>query len=342
MLTITKIQELEMTQVCRSLIDNSLPAEQLRPEVMQLKSLLLSFAKFKDKPELGIAENETITTSGLAISPSNAALCLEDFIRTITFIRGMHEAIDDRLKWQAHPVEVMYVGCGPLAPLVIPLMYIFAEKPVHFTLIDIHEESVSSVKSILKAFNLMDKVKDVMCLDVMTFQPRNTYHADLILTEVMQAALKSEPQVAVSCYLQQQFPDAKIIPEAVQIDLKWINPKYEFDPEILDKSQHRAGSTEIFILNKKKINDWSNEFNHQELPPSFPAGRVEITHAMNIDHQPMLFTRITVYKNHQIIEYQSGLTHPTHAEISGDIKTGQHIQFSYRLGDAPRLIGSVV
>lgn len=342
MSTLSKNERMRFKAICFSLVNESIPINQLQLEVTQLKSLLLSVSILNNRPNTGIAESETSTANGLAISPSHAALCLDDYIRTITFIQGMYHAINDLFKPQKHPIEVLYVGCGPFAALVLPLLEVMADQPVHFTLIDIHQESVTAVKNTLDSLQLNHKVRDVLCQDVMKYKPAEGYHADLILTEVMQAALRKEPQVAVSCYMKQLFPKAKLIPEVIHVNLKWIDPAYEFNPDCLDKSTHTKDSDRLFTLDESKLYHWPLECTSLSSDQSLPANCVEIPKNLNHNAHPMFFTHIGVYKHHQIKPHQSGLTSPISAVITGQIKAGQQIQFQYHLGSNPGLIGAVI
>ena len=342
MATAANTPALDFADICEKIIDERIPINQLYPEIMHLKSLVLAVTQIELQPTLGSAEGETQTAHGLAISPSNAALCLDDYVRTICFIRGLYAAINDLLDEASPDIEVLYVGCGPFAILVLPLLKLLAKKPVYFTLIDIHPESVASVNSILKAWKLTPKIRFVLNQDALTYKPPNNYQADIIITEVMQAALKKEPQVAVSCHLKRLFPNAKMIPESVHVDLKWVNPEYEFNPKCSDKDAHRIDLGRLFTLDKKNINTWCVEHTMPENSKQLPSRCIQLPQDLCSEGQLMFFTQVHVYKKHSIQAYQSGLTCPLIACITGKIKPGRQIQFIYQMGDDPGLIGEVI
>ena len=111
-----------LRELTRLLLDGQASAEALRPEVLELAAILASAQTSVSGRREGIANGETRTTEGLALSPSMALMCADDYLRTIRFIRGTYAAIADLGKQiPGRPVRVLYVGCGPLATLAAPL-----------------------------------------------------------------------------------------------------------------------------------------------------------------------------------------------------------------------------
>ncbi|MBA3350936.1 MAG: hypothetical protein H0U23_00670, partial [Blastocatellia bacterium] len=132
----------KLSSATRSILDASRPAYSLRSEVLELKAIFEQAGGLAPDTSRDISSGETLTSGGTAISPTMAAMCVDDFARTVQFIRGPHAAIQAvRTKASDRPVRVLYAGCGPWAPLAIPLMTIFAPRDLHFSLIDIHCDS---------------------------------------------------------------------------------------------------------------------------------------------------------------------------------------------------------
>ena len=137
-----------LREVTWSLLDPQTPAYSLRPEVVEITALIADSQMIHNTQRGNISGGEILTSNGLAISPTMAAMCAEDFVRTIEFIRGTYAAIADlRNQFPDRPVRVLYIGCGPYATLAVPLMAILPSTEVIFTLLDVHPESVASAKS---------------------------------------------------------------------------------------------------------------------------------------------------------------------------------------------------
>ena len=110
-------------QLAETILDQGNPAYTLRPEILEMANLLEGLGTFKTSPHDDISKGETRTKHGLAVSPKMAAMCAEDYMRTIRFIRGTHDAIlSIRKESPERPVRILYAGCGPHATLCIPLM----------------------------------------------------------------------------------------------------------------------------------------------------------------------------------------------------------------------------
>src|SRR5262249_38287209 len=77
--------------------------------------------------------------AGPAISPLDAGRCLLDPRRTAIFLRGLHAAVQEaKRRFPGEVIHVLYAGCGPFAPLCLPLLPLLAGQAVRFTLIDVH------------------------------------------------------------------------------------------------------------------------------------------------------------------------------------------------------------
>jgi hypothetical protein len=331
-----------LRSVTSSILDSQRPAHSLRQVVVEMTTILTDSGTIRTARQEDISGGETRTYNGLALSPTMAAMCADDFVRTIEFIRGTHAAIVDiRKRYPDRPARVLYAGCGPYATLAVPLMAIFSPKEATFTLLDVHPESIESVKSIVDTLGLADCVANFETLDAGLYRVYPNRPPDVILMEIMQACLESEPQVAITRHLLPQAPNAILIPEEVRVDLTLVDPSREFDLDGLERNggdiqRDRIPVASVFVVNRETVNSWKSNCSNR-LPGS--AGR--IPDSMEQRYQPMLFTRIRVYQNHILKDYDSGLTCPRRLSIEGAIKAGDTIQFHYELGRQPRLKGEV-
>ena len=327
-----------LRSVTSAIIDSQQPAFSLRPEVVELTTILTGSRKIQSPRKEDIADGETRTSNGLAISPTMAAMCADDFVRTIEFIRGTHAAIVDiRKRYPDRPTRVLYAGCGPFATLAVPLMAIFSPKEAAFTLLDIHPESIESAKSIVITLGLDDCIASFETMDAGSYSIDPDQPPDVILMEIMQACLEAEPQVAITRHLLPQAPNAILIPEEVRIELTLVDPSREFDLEGLERNrgdiqQDRIPVASVFVVNRETVTSWeSNRSNRLR------GSTLRIPDSVEQRYQPMLFTNIRVYQNHILKDYDSGLTCPRVLSIEGAIKAGNTIQFNYELERQPRL-----
>ena len=145
-----------LRQLTSTLLDPQNSACSLRPEVVEITGILEESSEMQSLSEFEtIDANETRTSNGLAVSPTMAAMCAADFVRTIKFMRGVHAAIDDvRKQFPDRPARVLYAGCGPYATLAVPVMTQFCPPDVTFTLLDLHPKSIASVRSIVGTLGL--------------------------------------------------------------------------------------------------------------------------------------------------------------------------------------------
>jgi len=332
-----------LRKVISTILDSQRPAHSLRPEVVEMITILVdSQAIWSASPEY-ISGGETRTPNGLALSPTMAAMCADDFVRTIEFIRGTHAAIVDiREQFPDRPARVLYVGCGPYATLAVPLMAMFSSTEAIFTLLDIHPESIASAKTIIETLGLSESVESFIVVDAGSYRVSSDQPPDIILIEIMQACLESEPQVAITRHLLKQAPYAILVPEEVRVDLKLVDVSSEFNMTTLeiDRSttqRDRIFVGSLFVVSREIVSLWDDNAIRR-----LQAATVQIPDPLEQRYQPMLFTLISIYKNHILTDYDSGLTCPIHLSIEGGFQPGDAIQFHYELGSHPRLIGTNV
>jgi hypothetical protein len=325
-----------------SLLKSQSPAHSLRPEVVEMTKILVDSQTNRTARQEDISVGETRTSNGLALSPTMAAMCADDFMRTIKFIRGTHAAIVDlRKRFPDRPVGVLYVGCGPYATLAVPLMAILSSNEATFTFLDVHPESIKSAKSIVDTLGLADSVASFETVDAGSYRVCPDQPPDVILMEIMQACLESEPQVAITRQLLKQAPHAILIPEEVCIELTLVDTSREFDLDGLERNwgtiqRDRIPIASVFVVNRETVKSWDGNCSNR-----LTASTVLIPDPLEQRYQPMLFTVIRIYKNHVLKDYDSGLTCPRTPSIDGAIKPGDAIQFHYELGSRPRLKGQV-
>lgn len=332
----------KLRETTRLLLFSSQPPSALRAEAQQLVGILAGTHENTIRQTQDASSRETRTANGLALSPTMASMCVGDFARTTQFIRGTHAAITElRQQIQHRPVRILYAGCGPHAALVLPLLAVFSRHEAVFTLLDIHPESIRSAKSSVEQLGLADSVAGFETGDAGTFCINPNEPPDIILMELMQACLESEPQVAVSRHLLGQAPDAVLIPEEVRVSLVLLDPTQNFLTAGLESNQgvlrnNRITVAPVFVLNREVAKSWNHSCSDR-----IPASTIRMPESWASQYQPFLSTEIRIYKDHFLRDRESGLTCPRLLHLDDSIAPGVTIDFVYELGDHPQLTGSI-
>ena len=165
--------------------------------------------------------------SGIALSPALAAKCLLDSARTAAFVRGTVSAVREAVRrFAPEPVEVLYAGTGPFAPLALLAMPLLDCRSVRFTLLDVNAGSVRSVAHLGAALGLSPYVRDVVQADATAYRHPSALH--VVISETMQRTLAEEPFVAILRNLRPQLaPGGILVPERVSIALASIDAHAE-------------------------------------------------------------------------------------------------------------------
>ena len=101
--------------------------------------------------------------------------------------------------------------------------------------------------------------------------------------------------------------------------------------------QHdRIPVASVFVVNRETVKSWEDNCSNR-----LTASTVRMPDPLEQRYQPMLFTKIRVYQNHILRDYDSGLTCPRILSIKDAIQSGDTIQFYYELGSRPHLAGEV-
>ena len=177
------------------------------------------------KPRDFLSRGEFVV-GGQALAPFGAANCVKDFIRTATFIRGIRDAIAHALEvFDERPLEILYVGPGPYATLALPQTTQFHPDQIRFTLIERHQESLDNAMAVIDHFGARRYFSKFICDDAYFVGSRIILRRapDIVIMEVMNRALYTEPQAALTRVMG---PLCKIlIPEEVI-----VTGSFETDP----------------------------------------------------------------------------------------------------------------
>ncbi|MTK53600.1 hypothetical protein [Paludibacter sp.] len=277
-------------------------------------------------------DKDIMLPSGKAISPSAAAHCLLEMKRTAVFLRGIHQAILQKIENNTSgPIHILYAGTGPYGTLVIPLLYLFTPDKIQVDLLDINPVSLEALRKLIDELQLNDYIGSVFCEDATTFTLSR--HYDIAISETMLACLKSEPQVAVMQNIIPQLqPEAIFIPEEICIDAALTNPKMEQDRLLYYENEappfRRIALGNVFAVNKQNL-DTDRMQKTIEIPDEkdFPVLK--------------LFTTVKVFGSEQLSENDSSITLPVNFYDLRKQPT-LHIAFWYVQGEKPHIESRVV
>lgn len=268
-------------------------------------------------------QNETQIPEGICIAPVDAANCMLDFERTITFIRGLFDAIKESQKRNpGKRISVLYAGCGPFATLILPMTTEFSSKEVGFTLVDIHEESINYVKKIIEELGIQDYFDDIVHADATKYKPEK--QPDIVLTETMGRALLFEPHLAITENLKKTLGEKGIlIPENISLGVKL-------------KSLNSHPRKKINLGNYFELTKDSPEIS----PPYIIKGAVEL--GPNVEKNDLFYilltTKIKVFRT-RVLEPESSMI--THTEQMNGIfrqTEGTRLYIQYPAGGRPKII----
>lgn len=287
---------------------------------------------------------------GEAIAPRDAARCVLDHRRTSRFLRGLHAAVlEAQARFPDTPIEILYAGCGPFAPLALPLTTRFSPAEIRFTLLDVHERSLDAARHLFHALGKSDFVRDYVRCDAASYRHAAPHAVHVVVVEAMQAALEREPQVAITMNLAPQLcPGGIFLPERITVDCCLCDAADEFPaPPTGDDAADSlpTGTGGGARVHLGRVLDVSAE-TCRSLPASGsgdeqggtsfgPKRLLHVPEQLDGERDLMLLTGITVYDSIALGDHESGLTCPRILFDAGRMRGGEVMEFEYRLGDRP-------
>ena len=164
-----------------------------------------------------------------------------------------------------------------------------------------------------------------VCTDAATWRIAPGAPVDVIVSETMNTALGKEPQVSIMRNLYTQAPQAKLVPAAIAVHLGTPGRTTEEPCEDWGR---------IFEINAAAILDW------QALDgTTLPAATIRLP--QDLGEGPRLLTRIQVYEEIALHDYESSLNLPLRLPGKPQLQGGVALAFSYQLGSAPGLAWQV-
>lgn len=269
--------------------------------------------------------------SGKALAPADAARCVQDFLRTACFVQGVDAAIGAVGARAARPIEVLYVGCGPLAPLALLLARRYRGVGVRFTLVDIHPGSLTAARHLFTLAGATTLVRETVCIDASRMSLRGHPPYDVLVVEVMQRALSREPQLAVLANLLPQCgAGVMLVPARVVVSACLARIASEHGS---DASRERIALGTLIDVSRQSMPVLAAAL------AANPDGLREVQLDVPVDAPSgldlMLCTRIETSSGRVLGDYDSGLTYPLLLPQIGVSAPGERLGFRYRMGRDP-------
>lgn len=324
----------ELLDIASGYLDDTLDYNHLSETTAAYKALLNKVYDEELNNENG--KNDIAFSNGKAIGTFWAALCLDDQIRTRSFIRGIEQAIQDKLK-EKKSLHMLYAGTGPYATLLLPLMLKHARRDFKYTFIEINDFSLQVLKQVISKIGFQEFDITFLQEDASTYQIIQHNQPDVIISETMQKALEKEQQVPIFLNLMDQAnPDTVFIPEKIELIAGLGDREFDFNNQ---KPEDFRKVTTLFEMSKESLlpkSQWVDENSGDTVfhKTSVKIREEELESACHL----FLMTEIHTYGKERIIVNDSGLTVPNYIGNIPEKQSGDlFIESQYLIAKEPRL-----
>jgi len=319
-----------------------------------------------------LRKRQFITHCGLIMSPDNCMTTQLDDLRVRAFIRGIHQALADKIVSQPGPLHIVYPACGPFAPLLMPLIgyykaqHQYSPQQLQITFIDMQPGAIESLQALVAAMDIEAYIKDIICGDAMAYQPDNA-SVDMVILEAMQHGFSREGQFSIARHFAGLLaPEGCFIPQKVSVRAALNVAQREFveqwqkreriseqDMDLTVKAE-RTELGEILSVTAQSLRNLPERV-LDENTTLIECGKVTIPPMPNkADEQTLILcATVNTYGDETIGEYDSGITHPLpdlqvcinfkpRDDRPGDLllNSGDGIQFFYHLNGLPGFLAT--
>ena len=337
-----------LSKITHTLLDESRSRESLHDALDDFACLCSDITAITPDASFDAWAEDSFLENGVAINPQAAAFCIKDYQRSIVFIRGVYAAILDAMsRFPGTPLKILYAGCGPFATLLLPLLVKFKSGDIDVCLLDIHQQSLDSVGTLLGALGLDGHKVNLIQGDACRYQHGDKLH--IIVAEVMQKALEQEPQMAATANLAPQLCEQGIfIPEQIEVKLclaHWEDEKallkdtgrVDGDSLVASGLRHPLGT--LLILERASVYELMNSavFNAHAAVLELKLTSFRLPEIPSIEQYDLLIlTRIQVFLHYVLDDYDSEITLPHKCHEISPLSAGPLYQVCYQLGSYPR------
>lgn len=283
------------------------------------------------------------SSTGLCLTPINAANCMLGYRRTLAYWRALLLALESFSSEQ--PITLVYPGCGPLATLVLPILFSVYPHKVNITFIDYHQSALDHLqRQILTMDNAQIECRFI-CADATQWLPDSDI--DILILECMLKGLDDEGHVSiVNHFAPFLTPDASLIPEEIEVKAMWIDMSAEAAycqaqhdggklPKAEQLKQYRVPICDVFKLERdtyQKVDD-----------NQIPCVDLVWVNQPGSNYHFSLTMRLKLLNNIWLEEYADGITMPFFPELikNSDNEIFSNLSGYYQLGGKPGFVFNV-
>lgn len=321
---------MNLNTISDTILDETRSPEALRDALDAFVLLCSDVTNIQPDPSFDAWAEDSLLDNGVAINPQAAAHCAVDYERSVVFIRGIYAAITAlRLRFPGAPLEILYAGCGPFATLLLPLLGSFPPGELKLYLLDIHQRSLDSVRLLLTHFGFCAHDVHIIKADACNYRHAGKLH--LVIAETMQKSLEQEPQFAVTANLAPQlWPKGVFIPQRIDVVLSLAD---------LEEGAERLPLATVCTLSPEHAFDQMQraQTHSDNIMPQLEPTIVVIPRMDDIARfDAALFTRICVFEQYRLKDYDSQITLPLKCHELLPLAGGERYRVSYQLGGYPK------
>lgn len=302
----------ELVFIVRSIVESNTDIS----HIAAAEKLSFFYKKITTVQEHLSKNNETIVTGGVALSSFEAGSCVDDYLRTVFFIKGIHKALTKLcIDYPEKSINILYAGCGPYATLLLPLLSLFEKERINAILLDINVSSLNSVQNLISIIGLEEYKLQLIEANAITYSKPENFIIDLAISETMHYGLTREPQVAIVKNIIAQMPAHGIlIPQEINIDLAYTF--FAKEPFVNDAVHNVKGHNELqpyaFRIDLGRLFTISKEhFNGQIKSESkFESNFYNLPDDYSNHPDLCLFTELVIFEDTELKTAESYITNP--------------------------------
>lgn len=329
-------KEYQIKALLADILNNKVPEGQLKSTIQKI------YQSIEIEGSLG-DDISSRASSGLCISPANAANCIKGYRRTLAYWRALQLALENYSLEQ--PITLVYPGCGPLATLVLPILFAVYPHKMNITFIDYHQSALEHLQQQILATNNVQIECRFICADATKWQPDSDI--DILILECMLKGLDDEGHVGIVNHFSPFLkPNASLIPEEIEVKAAWVNMpaesvycqrEYDDDklPDAEQLKQFRMPICDVFKLDRNTY----QKVNNNQIPC---LDLVWIDKPSSTYHFALTM-RLKLLNNTWLEEYADGITMPFFPELiqSNDREIVSSLSGYYQLGENPGFVFNI-